>query len=924
MSSYVLELNRWGISNNGTNPLQTTNGINNALVWAHQSGYTNVKLPAGTYLIGKGSKQNDVSVNACILPQSDTVIDLYGCTINKEPNGWEGYRTIDILNKRNVTILGGNIVGDYLTHDYTSPGIHEGAVGILINGSDNVTLKGMDISGFPGYSTCFTGNGGQVAVTGSADWEAGTISQSNGSLVANANFMRMNKFITLASMKYQPGTQFAEERGTDLTGNFYIWGNGYGAYGTRYDGSPANFSTVVFELHFYDNANVYKGRILRRGFDEIKLSSVPVGSTKFKITCRYDLSKLIPSTIFFQILAMNISRGIRVLNCKIHDGFSLAMAVTGAQHILIEQCEMYNIGFSTAKIGKRLYPFPMAIDIEDLTNVNQHITVRSCLFRENEGLHISVVQGRNITFEYNKFDPVGTGSSGVVFQGTRGTNLVSQFNTYTGCTANGEGAGYVLFKRDNFINANMSLNHESIYEGCIFDNTSFQLVMDTTNIFSSSAKYNISDAVLPTTLNGFYYVCVAKTAGNVIQPEPNWSQALKEGMELTANGFTWRTFTYDPTYDLVRFKDCKFSFNKPEIAFGWLNRRGRAEFVGCEFDAICLSGFFSDTSQGWDYIGNNEWSFKDCEFSSTSVWGGVIGKRVSLERSIFKGPSGSVYPIAGFRADDLLVSECTFENFSCIFQGRPNKTVKNLRFTNNISTVNKTVRIFGNNNEGINISNFDNTFIENNKFFMKNANVLNRPLTIFAEKLLKITGNYFESANAANNLELFPAYRVGTHASLPTPKTIEIFDQNHTVQFAAQKDPGYITQVRKSLGDGFTNLNSTAIGSTDRVASVPTSGSYALGQIVYNSAPISGGMLGWVCTMGGVANATTWTTGATTYVLNTVVNIGGNVYTCAVKGAGASTDQPVGIAGTAQSYADGYSWLYLGTLAVFKTFGVIS
>lgn len=37
-SAYVIELSRWNINNNGTNSLQTTEGTNNALLWAKSQG----------------------------------------------------------------------------------------------------------------------------------------------------------------------------------------------------------------------------------------------------------------------------------------------------------------------------------------------------------------------------------------------------------------------------------------------------------------------------------------------------------------------------------------------------------------------------------------------------------------------------------------------------------------------------------------------------------------------------------------------------------------------------------------------------------------------------------------------------------------------------------------------------------------------
>ncbi|MEW4264796.1 hypothetical protein Q0N30_13985 [Priestia megaterium] len=71
-SSYVIELDRWEIKNNGTEPLKTTNGINNALLWAKENKYGEVILPEGTYLIDK---------NSSIKFWSDTHYKLYGCLL---------------------------------------------------------------------------------------------------------------------------------------------------------------------------------------------------------------------------------------------------------------------------------------------------------------------------------------------------------------------------------------------------------------------------------------------------------------------------------------------------------------------------------------------------------------------------------------------------------------------------------------------------------------------------------------------------------------------------------------------------------------------------------------------------------------------------------------------------------------------------
>src|SRR4051794_13748441 len=58
-SVYELELKRWGVHNDGTHAVETTNGINVALQWAKENDYNTLKIPDGSYLIAKGLKIAD-------------------------------------------------------------------------------------------------------------------------------------------------------------------------------------------------------------------------------------------------------------------------------------------------------------------------------------------------------------------------------------------------------------------------------------------------------------------------------------------------------------------------------------------------------------------------------------------------------------------------------------------------------------------------------------------------------------------------------------------------------------------------------------------------------------------------------------------------------------------------------------------------
>ncbi|MCU6710289.1 right-handed parallel beta-helix repeat-containing protein [Paenibacillus sp. J5C_2022] len=116
-ATYVIDLNKFGIKNDGTAPQATRLGINNALLWAKAQGYNHIVLPGGTYLIDLDT--SDISKSAGIVMQSgmhfqlspDTEIRLQG---NTSPN----YNMIYMKGVHNVKLSGGKIIGDKKAHQY--------------------------------------------------------------------------------------------------------------------------------------------------------------------------------------------------------------------------------------------------------------------------------------------------------------------------------------------------------------------------------------------------------------------------------------------------------------------------------------------------------------------------------------------------------------------------------------------------------------------------------------------------------------------------------------------------------------------------------------------------------------------------------------------------------------------------------------
>lgn len=446
---YVIELDKWNIKKDGTEAVDTTKGINKALIWATENDYDVCKLPAGSYLVDKDSNIEMVS---------DMTLDLFGCTIRKETNGYQGYSILRIFRKRNVTILGGTIEGDKDTHDYiTVPGTHEWGIGIDVSGLNrNIKIDSVKIKNTTGYGIRTGTEYGHLSWVYTTDLESGTFS-NDGVLKADVNFTRSNKFWRI--------TEYPQIQDN---GYFSIMGNGYGFYGSTKDGGEVNLDRVPITIYFFDESNKFLGKITKRTFDNIYYSSFPKGSSKFKIGFRFNYNNI--NTLSMTIRSMTYTKGINVINTDIYGCRALGIAITGAQNMLVENCEIYGIGGVNPGY---------AIDIEDGYNINQNIIIRNNYIHDNNSGAIVVVSARNVLLESNKF------YGSVFLGGSRGENYLSRHNLYncsfgTGSTnAGGGDAATITFRDDYMLEGQLYMEGNAFYDNVCFDNMTFILQSDT-------------------------------------------------------------------------------------------------------------------------------------------------------------------------------------------------------------------------------------------------------------------------------------------------------------------------------------------------------------------------------------------------------------------------------------------------------------
>ena len=83
---YTLELKKFNISKDGTNPEATSRGINEALQYAKRKRFNRIIFPKGIYIVPEN--------RPIVIDLKDTVIDFNGSMLTIVPNGKENYSIV--------------------------------------------------------------------------------------------------------------------------------------------------------------------------------------------------------------------------------------------------------------------------------------------------------------------------------------------------------------------------------------------------------------------------------------------------------------------------------------------------------------------------------------------------------------------------------------------------------------------------------------------------------------------------------------------------------------------------------------------------------------------------------------------------------------------------------------------------------------
>lgn len=122
------------------------------------------------------------------------------------------------------------------------------------------------------------------------------------------------------------------------------------------------------------------------------------------------------------------------------------------------------------------------------------------------------------------------------------------------------------------------------------------------------------------------------------------------------------------------------------------------------------------------------------------------------------------------------------------------------------------------------------------------------------------------------------------------------------------------------LMNGKANLSSQFCATEEYSDTTPAIGRYLDGSMVFKLDAVAGDAAGWICTSPGRASNTPWAA-STAYTVGQQVNANNKVYECTVAGT-TNTTAPSHGSGTATNGT--VTWSYVGVLAVFREYGLIS
>ncbi|NIK74956.1 hypothetical protein FHS15_000054 [Paenibacillus castaneae] len=360
--SEQIDLAKWGIYKDGTHPVETTKGINNALKWANQNGKTSASLPSGTYLIDKNSRIEMVSNMLFELPMD--------AVLKKETNDKESYQLMYIgYGIHHVTLKGGTYYGDKEKHDYSkkdnkySSGTHEGGYGIMTAGATDVTIDGVKAVNFTGDGLILGGYGTMIQDLYENHFVSGEF-DNKGKNISNAKKIRTKNPIPLNNVIFKTEREFELSNAQKL---------------------PSSF-----DLFFYKADSTFISKLANRKLRD-KLT-IPAGATQFNLV----FNQATKDKAYVEVWNRKATQNVTVKNSEFAFNRRQGITVGGADQVLISNNSLHDMKGTAPQAG---------IDVEGGFEVNGYLNTNVVIsdneFYNNAAYDVVLFDGHDAVVDNN-------------------------------------------------------------------------------------------------------------------------------------------------------------------------------------------------------------------------------------------------------------------------------------------------------------------------------------------------------------------------------------------------------------------------------------------------------------------------------------------------------------------------------------------
>ncbi len=547
-TTYNLELSRWNVYNDGTHPIETTNGINQALQWAHNQGYQIFKMPTGKYLISKGNSPNDPQAQINMVNNMTFLLDD-STIIQKESNGFEGYRTIYVgYGANNVTLKGGTYQGDKQSHNFSgkdqsySTGTHEFGSGISSEGAYNLTIDGVKTVNFTGDGISISGSGVGIAGFYGKSYVYGDI-DNMGNFINSTSKIRSKIALDFTSPKYKGRKYFAFEQ-------------------------PKSVNSNKYDVYFYSNGKYLSSvKQVRYGAD---LVQIPVGADAFyPVFSSNDLNNF-----FVMLFSNDVSRNVIIKNSESAFNRRQGISLVGVDGIEISNSKFHDIKGTAPQYGidseaQGFYP-------------NNNLIIKNNHFYNNTGGDIVFADGNTASITDNLFE-----SSIGLYIWDKFPNTTIKNNTFNNGGLTMGGTGVADQNKFNNSQVNLSATSNTLTNATLVNSI---LNLNNTDPFGSKVA-NITITNTNTT---------SHTSLNVGKNPVHLSNITIKGLTKlsTLGGKGTDKNIYDnlvvQDYNATNgtgfpagtYNNCKFSSTTIESSGLGINQSGKYTFNNCAFNAL--------------------------------------------------------------------------------------------------------------------------------------------------------------------------------------------------------------------------------------------------------------------------------------------------------------------------------------------------